>query len=116
MGEESVRAKEFITESSSQVEYEDVKLEVRKDGASVEVIAWDNDNQIGYVVFDRDGKNLVSADTAIHDEYKGKGIAKKIYDYVKSLGFTIRASSDQTAAGKAFWEKNRKEERVWETI
>lgn len=104
----------FITESRNQVEYEGVELHVYKDGASVEVIAWDGENQIGYVVFDRDGQHLVSTDTVIHDEYKGRGIARKIYDYAKSLGFTIRASSDQTAAGKHFWEKNRGTERVRE--
>jgi GNAT superfamily N-acetyltransferase len=38
-----------------------------------------------------------------------------MYNYVKSLGFKIRASAEQTPAGKYFWSKNRGTKRVWET-
>ncbi len=108
-----MRATEFITESKLVV-YDGVKLDVAIDGANVDIRVIQDNNQIGYVVFDRDGKTLVPMDIAIDEEHRGKGIAKKIYDYVKSLGFTIRASSDQTVAGQSFWKKHRGEERVWE--
>ena len=109
-----MRSHEFLTESK-RVLYNGVTLDIFVDGANIGISAMDGKNQMGYVVFDRDGNNLVSNDTAVDDAYKGKGIAKLMYDYVKDeLGFNIHASSDQTTAGKEFWKKNRGEERVWE--
>jgi hypothetical protein len=38
-----------------------------------------------------------------------------MYDYLKSEGFNINRSYDQTDAGKGFWDKHRGEDvRVWE--
>jgi GNAT superfamily N-acetyltransferase len=92
-----------------------IQLTVAIDGAEVIIRSVVDGYQAGYVVFDRDGRTLVPADLAIDDEFRGRGIAKIIYDYVKSLGFTIRRSSDQTRAGKHFWDKNRGEDsQVWE--
>ena len=71
--------------------------------------------RLGYAEFDRDGNVLVPYDLAVDDRYRGQGIAAIIYDYVKSLGFTIKASPDQTPDGKYFWKKNRGSKRVWET-
>jgi GNAT superfamily N-acetyltransferase len=109
-----MRATEFITESKI-VEYEGIKLNVAIDGANIDIRALNPDGrQIGYVVFDRDGNTVIPDDVAVDEEYRGQGIAKTMYDYVKSLGFRIKASTDQTTAGKAFWQKHRGEERVWE--
>jgi len=92
-----------------------IQLNVVADGAEVIIRPSVDGYQAGYVVFDRDGSTLVPADLAIDEEFRGQGIAKIIYDYVKSLGFTIRRSSDQTKAGKHFWDKNRGEDsQVWE--
>jgi GNAT superfamily N-acetyltransferase len=109
-----MRAIEFLLESKI-VEYEGIKLDVAIDGANVDIRALrPSGKQMGYVVFDRDGNTLVPDDLAVDDKYQRQGIAKVMYDYVKSLGFKIKASPDQTEAGKAFWQKHRGEERVWE--
>jgi GNAT superfamily N-acetyltransferase len=92
-----------------------IRLNVVADGAEVIIRPAVDGYQAGYAVFDRDGSTLVPADLAIDEEFRGRGIAKIIYDYVKSLGFAIRRSSDQTRAGKHFWDKNRGEDsQVWE--
>jgi GNAT superfamily N-acetyltransferase len=92
-----------------------IQLNVVADGAEVIIRPSVDGYQAGYAVFDRDGSTLVPADLAIDEEFRGQGIAKTIYDYVKSLGFTIRRSNDQTRAGKHFWNKNRGEDsQVWE--
>jgi GNAT superfamily N-acetyltransferase len=38
-----------------------------------------------------------------------------MYDYVKSLGYQIRRSGQQTDAGAGFWSKHRPSQNVWET-
>jgi GNAT superfamily N-acetyltransferase len=92
-----------------------IKLNVAVDGAEVIIRPIVDEYQAGYAVFDRDGNTLVPADLAIDEEFRGQGIAKIIYDYVKSLGFNILRSNDQTRAGKHFWDKNRGEgSQVWE--
>lgn len=74
--------------------------------------------ELGYVVFaDLDNNELAPRDLAVYERYQGQGIAKTMYDYVKSLGYTIHRSSDQTDAGRGFWDKNRGEEAtVWENF
>jgi GNAT superfamily N-acetyltransferase len=76
---------------------------------------WGN-KTLGHVKFNiGDGKELDPQDLEVDDKYQGQGIAKVMYDYVKSLGYTIVRSYDQTDAGKRFWNKNRGEDvRVWE--
>jgi hypothetical protein len=37
-----------------------------------------------------------------------------MYDYVKSKGYKIRRSGQQTDAGAGFWDKHRPEQNVWE--
>jgi GNAT superfamily N-acetyltransferase len=109
-----MRANEFLKESKI-VEYEGIKLNVAVDGANVDIRALRPDGQqMGYVVFDRDGQTLTPDDLSVDEKYQGQGIAKVMYDYVKNLGFRIEASYDQTEAGKGFWQKHRGEERVWE--
>ena len=108
---------EMIDVGKKLVDVDGIKLNVSGDGASVEVNAMSNDGgkQLGYVVFNRDGNTLVPDDLAVDERYRGQGIAKIMYDYVKSLGFVIRRSHDQTSDGKSFWDKNRGEEgMVWE--
>jgi GNAT superfamily N-acetyltransferase len=51
---------------------------------------------------------LESLITAIHPEYRGKGIARNVYAYVKMLGNTIKPSSDQTEQGRNMWDAWRK--------
>jgi hypothetical protein len=53
----------------------------------------------------------------VDDRFQGQGIARTMYDYVKSLGYKIVRSWDQTDAGAGFWNKHRGEDvRVWENF
>ena len=101
----------------ARVRYEDLVLDYSIDGANVDVRAIVDGKQVAYVVFLRDGKLLIPDDLAVDEEYRGRGIAKKMYDWVKSLpqGFRIIRSGIQTNMGKRFWDKNRGEHvDVWE--
>lgn len=92
-----------------------VQLKITMDGAEVDVRVLDNSNQVGYVIFDRDGDTLISNDLAIDDEYQRRGIATEIYNDLRDSGFTIKRSSDQTSFGKAFWDKSKGERsEIWE--
>jgi len=114
-----MRVQEIITKTNlveARVRYEDLVLDYRIDGANVDIRAIVDGKQIGYVIFNRDGKLLIPDDLAVDAEYRGRGIAKKMYDWVKSLpqGFRI-IRGDQTSMGKRFWDKNRGEGvNVWE--
>ena len=116
-----MRATEFtnrqqsILEGKNQVQIGDLVLHIYEDGQDVNVRVMDGDRQVGYVIFLRDGKLLIPDDLSVDEEYRGRGIAKKMYDYVKSLGFKIIRSGVQTNMGKRFWDKNRGEHvDVWE--
>jgi GNAT superfamily N-acetyltransferase len=100
----------------ARIRYEDLVLDYRIDGANVDVRAIVDDKQVGYVIFNRDGRTLFPDDLAVDAEYRGRGIAKKMYDWVKSLPQKFEIiRGDQTAMGKRFWDKNRGEHvDVWE--
>lgn len=70
--------------------------------------------RVGLVQFSRNGKNLISNQLYVDEKWRGRGIANALYDFAKTQGFNIMASSNQTNDGKAFWKKNRGKERVWE--
>jgi GNAT superfamily N-acetyltransferase len=112
-----MRAVEFITESKT-VEYEGLTLKISKNGHELTVDALDDwgNKVLGHVKFNiGDGKELDPQDLRVDDKYQGQGIARVMYDYVKSLGYTINRSWDQTDAGAGFWNKHRGEDvRVWE--
>jgi GNAT superfamily N-acetyltransferase len=100
-----------------RVKRDGIELAVSIDGQNVIIHSYadSSQRQLGYVVFDRDGNTLVADDLAVDDRYHGQGIARIMYDYVKELGFTVKRSSDQTQAGKAFWDKNKgQDQNVWE--
>jgi GNAT superfamily N-acetyltransferase len=103
-----------------------VRLDVSKDGANVTIHAYSRDpeypteynNTIGYVVFDRDGNTLVAADLVVDYFWRKKGVATAMYDHAKSLGFTIKPSTNQLTGGKNLWASRRAkaqdQEPVWE--
>jgi len=95
-------------------EVDGIQVSINTNEKNASAYASSNGRQLGYAEFDREGNTLVPYDLAVDDKYRGQGIAAVIYDYVKSLGFTIKASPEQTDAGKYFWQKNRGDERVWE--
>ena len=115
-----MRAREFVAEAKT-VEYNGLSLRIKKPTSyelRVEALDdWGN-NVLGYVEFDiGDDRELDPQDLRVDDRYQGQGIAKTMYDYVKSLGYKIVRSWDQTDAGAGFWDKHRGEDvRVWESF
>ena len=115
-----MRAQEFVAEAKT-VEYNGLSLRIKKPTSyelRVEALDdWGN-NVLGYVEFDiGDDRELDPQDLRVDDRYQGQGIAKTMYDYVKSLGYKIVRSWDQTDAGAGFWDKHRGEDvRVWESF
>jgi GNAT superfamily N-acetyltransferase len=113
------RLSKSITESKT-VEFEGLTLKISKNGHQLMVNALDDwgNKVLGHVTFNiGDGKELDPQDLKVDDKYQGQGIAKVMYDYVKSLGYTIARSYDQTDAGAGFWNKHRGEDvRVWEGL
>lgn len=91
-----------------------IQVSINTNEKNASAYASSGGRRLGYAEFDRDGNTLVPYDLAVDDKYRGQGIAAVIYDYVKSLGFTIQASAEQTDAGKYFWSKNRGNKRIWE--
>ena len=80
-----------------------------------QVTATSNGKELGHVLFSIDGNTLLPQDLEVDERYRGQGIAKIMYDYVKSLGYQIRRSGQQTDAGAGFWSKHRPSQNVWET-
>lgn len=108
---------EQVNESREDVE--GLTIEMTKHGHQLVVNALDDwgNKLLGFVIFNiGDGKELDPQELEVVDQYRGQGIAKVMYDYVKSKGYKIVRSWDQTDAGKGFWDKHRGEEvRVWES-
>ena len=80
-----------------------------------QVTATSNGKELGHVLFSIDGDTLLPQDLEVDERYRGQGIAKIMYDYVKSLGYQIRRSGQQTDAGAGFWSKHRPAQNVWES-
>ena len=119
-----MRAQEFVKD----FEGIDVSLEIQKDDAYVDdddadnqvvfVKATSNGRELGHVLFTMsyDGQGLIlnPQDLEVDERYRGQGIAQTMYDFVKSKGYRIRRSGQQTDAGAAFWQRHRPGENVWE--
>jgi GNAT superfamily N-acetyltransferase len=70
---------------------------------------------IAFVEFVKEDKELYPQNLWTHDDYRNRGIAKSMYDFLKSEGYIINRSHDQTKAGTGFWDKHRGEDAyVWE--
>jgi GNAT superfamily N-acetyltransferase len=119
-----MRAQEFVKD----FEGIDVSLEIQKDDAYVDdddtdnqvvfVKATANGRELGHVLFTMsyDGQGLIlnPQDLEVDERYRGQGIAQTMYDFVKSKGYRIRRSGQQTDAGAAFWQRHRPGQNVWE--
>ena len=115
-----MRAQEFITEyKKSREDFEGMTIEMTKNGHVLVINALDDwgNNVLGSVAFNiGDNNDLDPQDLKVDERYQGQGIARAMYDYAKSKGYTIHRSYDQTPAGAGFWNKHRGEDvRVWET-
>jgi GNAT superfamily N-acetyltransferase len=117
-----MRAKEFIIERLITHGDNQFKIERLEPGdeeyADIKVSVLDDwGNEAGFAKFASDGKDLDPRALKVHDRYRGQGFAKLIYDFMKSKGYRIIRSWDQTDDGKHFWDKNRGEDvRVWEEL
>lgn len=112
-----MRAREFIVEYKTE-EYQGLRFATDIKNGQLIVRALDDwgTNELGHVVFNiGDQDELDPQDLEVDDRYQGQGIAKTMYDYVKTLGYEIHKSYDQTPAGAGFWNKHRgANTRIWE--
>ena len=123
-----MRPCELVSEDVEPYQGLDISLEVEKDDDFVDDDDVDNQSilvrataggrELGHVLFtlDYDSQGLVlnPQDLEVDERYRGQGIARTMYDYVKSRGYRIRRSGQQTDAGAGFWGKHRPEQNVWE--
>jgi hypothetical protein len=113
-----MRAKEFITEYKKYptTEYGGVTFTmVEKDGELTVKALNDFGIEMGHVIFNMDGKELDPQELEVEEKYQRQGVASTMYDYIKSRGFIINRSWDQSDQGSDFWDKHRGEDvRVWE--
>ena len=91
----------------------EIYLEDYGDG-EIFVQATASGKELGYVLFVKEGEFLVPKDLEVNERFRGQGVAQTMYDYVKSKGYRIRRSPDQTDAGAAFWDKHKPGKNVWE--
>lgn len=75
----------------------------------------DDGEELGHVFFKIwEGNRLSPLELEVYAKYRSQGIAKAMYDFIKSQGYTVRRSAHQTDDGAGFWDKHRGENTVWE--
>jgi len=103
---------------SLEIEKDDEYVDDDTDNQTIYVKATANGRELGHVLFtiDYDGQGMVlnPQDLEVEEKYRGQGVAETMYDYVKSKGYRIRRSGQQTDAGAAFWNKHKPGQNVWE--
>lgn len=111
-----MRATEFITEEAKAAKYNGLLMKYAFNNSALVLKAFDpTKTPIAYVKFVKEDKELYPQDLWVHDDFRNRGIAKSMYDFLKSQGYIINRSHDQTKAGAGFWDKHRGEdEYVWE--
>jgi hypothetical protein len=112
-----MRANEFITEEAKAVKTKGLTMKYAFNDRALIMKAFEpsTNNPLAYVKFVKEKKELYPQDLWVNDEYRSKGIAKTMYDTLKSEGYVINRSHDQTKAGAGFWDKHRGEDAyVWE--
>jgi GNAT superfamily N-acetyltransferase len=97
--------------------YDGIEISMEKEDDEIMVKAMmSGGRELGHVLFVIDGEYLAPQDLEVDERYQGQGIAATMYDYVKSKGYKIRRSGQQTDAGAGFWDKHRPEQNVWENF
>lgn len=111
-----MRASEFISEEAKAAKYNGLLMKYAFNDNALLLKAFDpTRTPIAYVKFVKENKELYPQDLWVHDDYRNRGIAKSMYDFLKNEGFVINRSHDQTKAGAGFWDKHRGEDAyVWE--
>lgn len=112
-----MRAGEFITEEAKLIKTNGLALKYAFNDNALLMKAFEQGtgNPLAFVKFVKEKKELYPENLWVNDEYRNKGIAKTMYDTLKSEGYIINRSHDQTKAGAGFWDKHRGEDQyVWE--
>jgi len=104
------RIKKDIAEGS----FDGIEISLEKENDEIMVTATANGKELGQVLFVEENGYLLPQDLEVDERYRGQGIASTMYNYVKSQGYKIRRSGQQTDAGAGFWGKHRPEQNVWE--
>ena len=108
-----MRARDFISERHT-VPFQGIDMSMEREEDEIMVRASAGGRPLGSVLFiDYDGA-LMPQDLEVDERYRGQGIAAAMYDYVKSQGYRIRRSGQQTDAGAGFWARHRPDSNVWE--
>ena len=108
-----MRARDFVQEYKT-VPFQGLDISMEREDDEVMVTASAGGKKMGQVMFvDSDGY-LMPQDLEVDERFRGQGIARTMYDYVKSQGYKIRRSGQQTDAGAGFWGKHRPGQNVWE--
>ena len=120
------RPAQAVAEDSEHYNGIELSMEIEKDDEYVDDDDYDNQTlyvratsggkELGHVLFSFDGEYLLPQDLEVEERYRGRGIAQTMYDFVKSKGYKIRRSGQQTDAGAGFWAKHRPEQNVWENF
>ena len=97
-------------------EFNGIDITMDVEGDEIMVTATGNGRELGHVLFVDEGEYLMPQDLEVDERFQGQGIAAAMYDYVKSKGYKIRRSGQQTDAGAGFWGKHRPEQNVWENF
>ncbi len=107
-----MRAQEFVKDYAGL----SLKISRNADGVAIRAYGADGARELGMAEFFFDEQGRLDPQTVWVDERRqGQGIAAAMYDYLKSQGYTIVRSWDQTDAGRGFWDKHRgPEATVWE--
>lgn len=104
--------------SETRENYNGINILLQKDDDELFVKASAGSKELGHVLFtidyDSQGMVLNPQDLEVDERFRGQGIAQTMYDFVKSKGYKIRRSGQQTDAGAGFWDKHRPEQNVWE--
>ena len=98
----------------AEEEFNGIDIDMDIEGDEIMVTATGNGRELGHVLFVDEGEYLMPQDLEVDERFQGQGIAAAMYDYVKSKGYKIRRSGQQTDAGAGFWGKHRPEQNVWE--
>ena len=91
-----------------------IDISIEKEDDEIMVRASAGGKQLGSVLFVEYDGYLMPQDLEVDERFRGQGIARTMYDYVKSQGYRIRRSGQQTDAGSGFWAKHRPDQNVWE--
>jgi GNAT superfamily N-acetyltransferase len=115
-GEAGGSGGESVRENSSDESFNGIDIDMYIEGDEIMVRAIANGRELGHVLFVDEGGYLMPQDLEVDERFQGQGIAAAMYDYVKSKGYKIRRSGQQTDAGAGFWDKHRPEQNVWENF